>query len=84
MRVCSFFCAYEMKERTYGRLSGVTTRPEGPERGHFKGVFTQMHRNNAQGLLRANISLLLEKLHAWGMTARLPHSSLGIRDQTTL
>ena len=66
MRVCSFFCAYEMKERTYGRLSGVTTRPEGPERGHFKGVFTQMHRNNAQGLLRANISLLLEKLHAWG------------------
>ena len=40
--------------------------PEGPERGHFKGVFTQMHRNNAQGLLRANISLLLEKLHAWG------------------
>ena len=46
----------------------VGSRRRSLKGGHFKGVLTEMHRNNGQGLLKTEISLLLKKLHAWGVT----------------
>lgn len=56
---------------------------EGSEKSHFIGVFTWMHKNNGQGVLKAKISLLLTKLYAWGETTHLD-PQLRIYDQIIL
>lgn len=42
---------------------------KGLKKRHFKGVLTQMHKNNAQGWLKEKIIIVLKKLCAWDVTA---------------
>lgn len=55
-RVLSVKCSLEVSERM------VRYQKEGCKRGNFKGVLTHMNGNNGQGLLKAKINLLVNKL----------------------
>lgn len=59
---------WELDYRTVDRLYAllrVVKLPKDLKNRHFKGVSTQMQRNNGLSLLKAKVKLLLKKLVAW-------------------